>query len=140
MNKFVRVQTKYWNGPYWLMDEGDNQFWTNIMGGKCPRHTSDKILETVEAEDWIDLDWTFTILHRPESRAGWVSPDGRFFGCDNQEHDLFAQLALKKTIGELERTGWARIYCDGFFRCARRLTAYQRNTMLLRGCDVDDSD
>lgn len=58
----------------------------------------------------------------PESKFGWIAPDGRFFGCDYGGHSSLA----KKICGDiqyvvdperhLENLGWAKVFsgsCNG---------------------------
>ncbi len=134
---YARITTKFWDGPYWV--EVGPRYWSTTGGGRIPRCDSDGVLEYKEANDWTDLDWTHTTLHRPESRDGWISPDGRFFGCESQGHDMFAWLGLKQAVKDLEQCGWVRVYWDRF-KCHRRLTAMQRNTLSRKGHEIKDED
>lgn len=53
---------------------------------------------------------------KPESKFGWIAPDGRFFKCDYSEHTRLA----RKIVGEiqnifdperhLEELGWAKVF------------------------------
>lgn len=85
----------------------------------------------------------------PAKKFGWLSPDGRFFGCDYGGHSNLAS----RIVGEihyisdpeqhLEGLGWAKIYsgtgtgerysvCMGL---GRKLTDHQLKTMQDMGLD-----
>jgi hypothetical protein len=94
-------------------------------------------LETTLARDYEELDHSKTGLLKPDSVDGWLSPEGRFFGCDYYRHDAVAQLILKQTVTDLERQGWLRV--TGYWivsgRCA---TAPQRNWASRFGYEIDE--
>nr|WP_325260128.1 hypothetical protein [uncultured Oscillibacter sp.] len=53
---------------------------------------------------------------KPETKYGWIAPDGRFFGCEYSQHTSLA----RKIVGEiqhvfdperhLEELGWAKVF------------------------------
>ncbi len=47
----------------------------------------------VEAESWEDIGCKFLLV--PDSRFGWVDPDGNFYGCEFSDHSLIARLVFK---------------------------------------------
>lgn len=134
----------------WLMDGGE--YWVNSGGGRCPKKPNDVIHEGpayVESDE--DLDWSQTYLNDPESNSGWLSPSGEWHGCDSQHHDTVARLILRKTVDELEKEGWCRVYgqyseeyrkkhADPEFLCQRHLTPEQRNWLQLHGYYLEDDD
>lgn len=86
-------------------------------------------------------DWSGLI--DTESNEGWLSPDGKFYGCEYQGHYRMAKLLFKKEDDELEAAGWIKISHEAFsdkvtFRVNRykkksdRLTSAQRNYLLAR--------
>jgi len=93
--------------PYWWEDCG--KFYRNIAGGRCDKSRSTKVIESIEADDFRDLDYTKTGYVRPESKSGWLSPEGKFHGCRYMEHDSYAELVLKQSTNALERSGWMKV-------------------------------
>jgi hypothetical protein len=137
--KWYLVQVLRWDKPYWLSDYNEH-YWSNISGGKIPKSEGDKIFETAVAE-YEDLDHTKTGLVKKESNVGWLSRSGVWHPCDSLEHDIYAYYILKKTISELEETGWVRVgYIGWSMNHKRRLSAEQRNWLCYHGHIVGDYD
>lgn len=109
------------------------------MGGKCPKSKSDIIVESVEANSFEDLDHTKTDLLKPKSSAGWLSPDGKFYGCSWAQHDLLAVLVLKTPVGDLEKRGWMRIHSHYEIDCLRFPTDAQLSWASSNGYFVEVS-
>ena len=97
-------------GTYWW--ELEDGVLYNKYGGQYTSMDKSWILETVEAEDWKDLDYTKTDICQPEAKSGWLAPDGTFYGCGPRFHDDWARMILKKEPGALENEGWVRIYSE----------------------------
>lgn len=76
----------------------------------------------VEAESLEDIDCKFLLV--PDSRFGWVAPDGTFYGCEFSDHSLIARLVFKSDEQTLEKTH-VKIY--GY---ERRTEAYTRRPFL----------
>lgn len=79
--------------------------------GESQHATIDAVPEEVAQ---MERRLAFRHLLDPWSDQGWVSPDGRFYGCAYYEHDDIAQALLRKTPGMLEHLGWIRVHADSF--------------------------
>jgi hypothetical protein len=131
---FALIQLKCWNAPYWVEDNGS--YWMNHAGGRIPKSSSDKILERVAIDgDFEALDWTKTDLINPNSEAGWLSPEGKFYGCEWMKHDLIARYILKKKVEYLMNTNWVRIQDKNNYVCYKELTQSQIDWMYQHGYD-----
>lgn len=148
MSTFILVEYEY-QGKHWGRREGQKLF--NRAGGYCLVEEDDKILETVEAEDWEELDYTKTSLVDLNGKdAGWLDRNGKFYGCDSKDHDEVVYYYFKSTLEEFERIGWVRVYAapetwrefDIYWHnlSRLRLSAEQRNWLSLRGHKVDEDD
>jgi len=125
-------------GISWFIDGGDK--WHNYAGGFCPKSNDDEVLQTAEADDIHDLDWTLTDMISGKWDSGWIDRSGRFYGCNSQMHDTVADLVFNKTVKELEDQGWVRVYSKDEWICMKRLSAEQRNTLSRKGHIVNDND
>lgn len=123
------------------LDKGTSSWWElrdgmliNRVGGRHSyREEYETILETVTAEDFEDLDWNNTYLNNPKENSGWLAPDGTFYGCPSQAHDLCAYLLIKKETKELEDEGYVRIYYKDEWICMKDLTEIQAKFLLEKG-------
>jgi len=127
----------------WFEDGGNK--WIGFSGGWVPKSPKDTVLEEQFANDIHELDWKKTTIYKPDSRAGWLGRDGTFIGCDSQDHDLVADLILNKSVHELEKTGWVRIYDENSWVLSPdqpnlRLTPEQKNYLSFHGHKVSDTD
>jgi len=122
----------------WYEDDGNR--WKNFNGGWCDKSPTDKILETQDAEDIHDLDWTKTNLVDKNSKSGWLDREGKFTGCQSRNHDIVADLVFNKTVTELEKAGWVRIYYIDEWACDMRMSVEQRNFMSTNGYLLRDHD
>ena len=103
MKKYVLVDGFWW--------ELENGYCYNRAGGRHKYMPSaDDVI--AEAENFEDLDWS--CLLDPKSKLGWVSPDGRFYGCGYSDHADVASLYLKKSEKDLEDEGWVKIWWSNF--------------------------
>lgn len=109
----------------------------NPMGG---RHRYDPAPDDriVEADSFLDLDHSYLV--EEDSEYGWVSPEGRFYGCDVRNHSYLARYLFRATEEELEEKGWAKIYMN-FDRkrdwyCKKFLTEFQKATLERLGITV----
>lgn len=124
--KYALIKQRNHDFAYWWEDCGHR--FENENGGGFPKlPMCYEIIETAEAECYEDLDHTKTGLLQPDSKAGWLSPDGEFYGCFYASHDALAELVLKTAVCELEKTGWIRVAgaravlsCDRFPTDAQR--------------------
>ncbi len=122
---------------YWMSDAGEK--WEGVARGiHRPKHEKDVVKDIAEAGDITELDWTKTPFHDDTLRSGWLSRSGRFRGCPAVHHDVFARCVLGRTVGELERLGWARVLDSQRFVCEQRLSAEQKNWLLENGYNVLD--
>ena len=68
------------------------------------------VLEMDAAADIADLDWRKTTLRKYGTDCGWIAPDGRWYECFPEDHDKIIQWLLKKSVGDVEKAGWVRVY------------------------------
>lgn len=117
------------NGHDWV-EVGRSRNWE--------KHKKDEVLEVAEAEHFTLLDWRKTPYYTPEANSGWLSREGRFYGCPNYCHDVLAWCVLGMKVPELERLGWVRIYSETWYVCSTRLSAEQRNYLSMSGHKVSE--
>lgn len=124
---------------FWMLDKGEH--WLNIVKSLWrEKHPEDVVTETVEVYHITELDWKKTPLHNQGLVSGWLSREGRFYGCPSWLHDMLAHCVLGMKVAELERIGWVRIHNPNWFVCQHRLSAEQRNYLSIQGCTVPDED
>jgi hypothetical protein len=130
-----------------VLENGENGWWElvgntcyNRVGGRHEYYPQDKDV-FAEANDWDELDYSYLI--KPDSEYGWVSPDGRFYGCKYADHSLMAKMYFKKSERQLEEEGWVKIFRDSYDRKPTwmsdklMITGAQRITLESRGLQVD---
>jgi hypothetical protein len=109
------------------------------------------ILDAVTAKCFEDLDWSRTTLVDPKSDVGWLDRDGRFYGCERENHDLMARLLFKSEEHDLEERGWVRVMRSDLWTTGARhmgdgtlayvrITDAQRQWLLDNGHTVTDQD
>lgn len=130
-------------------EEGDDEEWyCNYRGSGFPVANCNRpVLEECEANNFDELDWSGTYLTKPNDNAGWLDREGRWYGCDSREHDVYARFVLHKTIEQLEREGWCRVYgppgsrgdYPSEFVCLYRtgLSEEQKNELSHRGYELE---
>lgn len=148
---FVLIESKHLNGMRWWAEKvGEKLF--NRQGGWQPMDFEiNKILETVAAVRFEDLDYTKTTLVDFNGEdAGWLDRNGKFYGCDPEAHDEVAIYYLKRSVEDLERSGWVRVWGPPGSQgglCWKdwvmvaygvRLTAEQRNWLSRRGHSLEE--
>lgn len=136
--------------PRWceLGRAGDGSFWIDFKARRTP-YLEGRPLAVVEAENpsallkrrppeiaALEREHALRLLLDPWSDQGWLSPDGRFYGCGFFAHDDLAHALLGKHVGELEDAGWIRVHADSYrsspiFR--RDPTAKQAETLAALG-------
>ena len=115
--------------------------WVNPNGGLMPNHSSVKVLETVEARCFEDLDWNGTYMTEDTKYdSGWLSREGKWYGCASQDHDAIAYYLLKNDIDVLETTGWARVHSKELWFCKIKLSVEQRNWFAKYGYKLEEYD
>lgn len=104
----------------------------------------------VEAEDYAHLQqtkeykekWDEYIMSaiKPDSRLGWISPDGTFIGCDYYDHSFIAEEYLHSAEKTLEKEGWVKLYSLGpgyqsveWYTKTHRITAAQNEIFIKLG-------
>lgn len=123
---------------YWMMDNGDT--WINAANSHWKeKHELDRVLEVVKEEHHTLLNWTKTPFYGHDYISGWLSREGRFYGCPSNYHDVLAYCVLGMKVPELEKLGWVRVYSHNWFTCDHRLSAEQRNWLSESGHKVLDS-
>jgi len=106
----------------------------------------------VEAKDYDHLQMTKEYKEKwnefvksaivPESRLGWVAPDGTFIGCRYYDHSFIAEEYLHSDEKTLEDEGWCKLYVSTWggriaaddddirwFTKNQRLTVAQQETL-----------
>ncbi|MBI5588152.1 MAG: hypothetical protein HY889_07290 [Deltaproteobacteria bacterium] len=122
---------------YWSLDIGDK--WIGVARSVYrEKHPEDIVKEVSEAHHLTQLDWRKTPFRNDELATGWLSRDGRFYGCPAVHHDVIAYCVLGMKVADLEEMGWARVYSNRF-TCEKRLSAEQRNWLSENGHRVFDS-
>ena len=61
--------------------------------------------QTEIAKNRCELDWYGTSVFDNKYKTGWVSPSGKFFGCDYTMHSLQAKYLHKSSEEQLENEG-----------------------------------
>jgi len=123
-------------------------FWVDLKGRRIPCETA-KPLAHVEGDNIADAmtkvspevakleqDMAFRFLLDPWSDQGWVSPDGRFYGCRFFVHDEIAYALLRSPPAALEDTGWVRVHADSFRQAEatrQGMSSRQEKTILALG-------
>jgi hypothetical protein len=62
----------------------------------------------------IEKVYALRYLLDPWAHEGWLSPDGKFYGCGFYGHDDIGYSLLRKSVGMLESEGWIRVHADSF--------------------------
>ena len=62
----------------------------------------------------VEKTYALRYLLDPWAMEGWLSPDGKFYGCGFYGHDDLAHALLRKTVGSLESEGWIRVHSSSF--------------------------
>ena len=126
----------------------ENNFWWELEDGMCynrcggmHKYIPEPSDVIAEADSWEDLDWSCLI--KPDSKCGWLAPDGRFYGCDYADHENLAGLYFKKPERQLEDEGWVKISMSCFthelswYNTKLMVTEAQRIVLEKMGLEVD---
>ncbi len=62
----------------------------------------------------IEKMYAYRYLLDPWAYEGWLSPDGKFYGCGFYGHDDIGYSLLRKSVGMLESEGWVRVHANSF--------------------------
>ena len=101
-----------------LNDKYNNWVWGHDLYQKIKKNPEQFLI--VEAEDYEHLKMTNEYKEKdkefvmsaidPNSRLGWIAPDGTFIGCSYHDHAFIAKEYLHSSEEHLEATGWCKIY------------------------------
>lgn len=122
---------------YWSLDIGEK--WIGVARNIYrEKHDDDLVKEAAEAAHLTDLDWTKTPFHNDDLPSGWLSRDGRFYGCPQVNHDVLAHCVLGQKVGDLEKFGWVRVFDSKRYTCERRISEEQSNWLSQNGYTIYD--
>lgn len=102
-----------------------------VLGHVYGQHINEAMSKVPDTLANVEKDFAYQYLLDPWSNQGWVSPDGKFWGCSFFGHDDIAYALIRKSPGSLEDEGWVRVHSD-FFRIEdsiRGLTKRQETTL-----------
>jgi len=144
-----RDGTLYDNG--WWEINGNRLY--NVNGGWHDYNPSpDDII--IEVNGWNDIPMDY--LLNDSAVTGWVAPDGKFYGCEPEDHILIAEHVLKSSEMMLENRGYVKIFKNPgyliyamkqqgrdipayeFISVKGHLTEAQRITLAHKGFDVEN--
>lgn len=111
--KFVKININNRDGiPFWWEYDESTPLYSatlyNMFGGKNSGNDI-RDYEIVDANGWACLDYFGTIVYHDSYKTGWLSPDGKFYGCDYTSHMTHARLVHKCSERELEEKGFIKI-------------------------------
>lgn len=142
IKKYIKID--YDDEIQWMEDRKGKLFSLNEVD--LGQEVNMPILASVEAEDSDKLDWHGTYLDRGEDDAvaGWITPEGRFYGCDYGQHRMLVELMFHAKMEHdiYEHGGYVKIWYGpketpgvGNCRwiCAKELTEAQKATLLRLG-------
>lgn len=105
--KFVKIDN-FW----WRYDDKTSLYDAtvyNVNGfGKMSNLDLTNIIVT-DAKSWQDLNWKGTEVYDNTFKTGWLSPEGKFFGCKTEYHSLQAHLFHNRAEKQLEKDGFVKI-------------------------------
>ncbi|MFW6026047.1 MAG: hypothetical protein ACOCRX_06865 [Candidatus Woesearchaeota archaeon] len=103
--QFFKYKNNWWE--YISKDTSGNYIGKNF-NDKLVTLNKSKV-NLVKAKGFEDLDGTNTILDDKTQRTGWLSPEGKFYGCNYYNHSKQAEYLLKQSELQLEKQGWCRL-------------------------------
>lgn len=109
--KFLHEFLRYSDGTvrdnmWWRISEDGTMLFNRCGGHHSYEPSEDDII--CEVDSWDDLDYSF--LLKNESPYGWIDRNGKYYGCEYEDHDDIAELVLHKTSRQLETEGWIKVY------------------------------
>ena len=106
MKHFVKF-----NNWWWEYDASKPKYCTTLYNDGFGKNSDINIegMETATGEDFCDLNWYGTEVYDNNYKTGWLSPDGKFYGCDYSSHRAQAKYVHKKHESDLEDEGWVKI-------------------------------
>lgn len=116
--------------PRWSILKTDKDgalVWMDFKGRRTP-YAEGKVIGHVSGDGFeramrtipehlvkVEQDYAYRFLLDPYSNQGWLSPDGKFYGCKYYEHDDLAYALIRVPTMGLEYNGWVRVH-DEIFR------------------------
>ena len=101
-----------YDGYWWEYDPNDSlksATLINPMGGRNS-FCDIRFCKTAIAKDRTELDWSGTCVYdNKKYLSGWLSPKGKFYGCDYRNHENLAEYVLHKETYELEKEGYIKV-------------------------------
>lgn len=101
-----------------LNDKYNNWVWGHDIYLEIKKNPEKFLI--VEAKDYNHLQMTpeykekqkeFVLSAiKPDSKLGWIAPDGTFIGCDYRDHAFVAENYLHSSEEALEEEGWGKVY------------------------------
>lgn len=88
--------------------------------------------EMPEEKASVEKAFAYRHLLDPWSAQGWLSPDGKLWGCAFFAHDDIAYALIRKHPARLEHEGWIRVHESSFSvgrDYGRNMTTRQRATL-----------
>ena len=140
MPKYVRDRIEGYDTGWWKIAEDGTDRVYNRYGASRTRKIipEDKV---VEADSFVDLDWT-PILLREGSEYGWLTPDGKWYPCDQSAHHEVAELILHKTEDQCEAENYVRVYESETgkkeYISRKRISHAQREALLKQGFSKEE--
>jgi len=123
---------------FWMRESEDERWVQFVKGLWRPKHDGDIVKLCDKVEDTCLLDWSGTWLYRPESTAGWLTREGRFYGCPTYYHDQLAQYVMGIKASEAEEAGWVRVKDTKYYNCLKKLSPEQKNWLSAKGYKIYD--
>jgi hypothetical protein len=80
---------------------------------RAAEHDRDLLADPIAAA--IEMPMAADLLLKPDSESGWVSPDGRFWGCGSVEHEWLLHALVRRSVHDIGRAGWIRMAGDIVF-------------------------
>lgn len=151
----------------WFIHEHNNGIWrikenkkpeigdiitaVNIKGGRHKHVVQPG--EEIFQSTWNEIFYN-KYLNNSDSKCGWISPRGEFFGCNTFDHADCIYTISGMFEYDAERAGWIKIYYDNTLKNLmpthfrpdgygwwigydRKPTTEQIDTLLKRGFNVD---
>lgn len=121
--------------------DGEDVLCYNGNYGRCPVSAFD-VLEEVEADCFEELDYKGTHLDptgKEWNGNGWIDRDGKLYPCDWMQHDDLAYYYFKKSVDQLEASGWIRVMRNtpGY---RGRISQAQYNKCKQIGIEIPEND
>lgn len=139
------VRRHYANGspmraPDWMIV--DNGWWMDIAGERWEKRSTDVVIRTQDVLnwDWESIDWHGSSLLWDEAPAGWLAPDGTWYGCLMLWHEVVARLVLHLD-GDVAIQIYAHVHGKTHVyrpTLTERFTPAQAAWLVAHGCQVGE--